>query len=56
MPVHATAMPHHVPKGVPRGANLEQLCVEKEPKHLPLLSPPCKAAAEPDLAPALVQR
>lgn len=61
MPVHATAMPHSVPEGVPcprpRGANLEQLCPEKEPKRLPLLLPLCKpAAAEPDLAPALAQR
>lgn len=61
MPVRVTAMPHRVPKGVPcprpGGANLEQLCPEKEPKRLPLLLPPCKAAAaEPDLAPALAQQ
>lgn len=59
MPVHATAMLHRVPKGVPcprpGEVSMEQLCLEKEPKHLSLCSPPCKvAAAEPDLAPALV--
>lgn len=41
--VHLTAVPHHVPEGVPcprhRGANPEQLCLE-EPKYLPLLLPP----------------
>lgn len=61
MPVHATAMLHRVPEGAPcprpGEVNVEQRCPEKEPKRLPLRSPPCKvAAAEPDLAPALAQQ
>lgn len=61
MPVPETALPHQMPKGAPypgpRGMNLEQLCLEKEPKCLSLHSPPCKAAAaELGLAPAPVQR